>query len=89
MKTILNKTPRPIKVPLPLGKVLHLGPHKTGEINPKAVDHPPLKKLLDAGDLEIQGDGESHAKRAGASGSVHAHTHGHHQGSTSRQAGDR
>ncbi|MHC4380307.1 MAG: hypothetical protein ACYSU1_04365 [Planctomycetota bacterium] len=54
---ILNKTPRPLKIPLPGGKVLRLGPKMTGQISPKAAEHPPVKKLLDEGVIEIQGDG--------------------------------
>ena len=45
MKTISNKTPKPISVPLPRGKKLHLGPGKTGQIASNASEHPPLKKL--------------------------------------------
>ena len=50
---ITNKTNRPISVPLPGGKRLFLGPRKTGQVNAKAVEHPPLVKLVEAGDLEI------------------------------------
>ena len=61
-----NKTRRPIRVPLPGGKRLHIGPGGTGQISPKATTHPPLKKLLDAGDLEIEDLGRS--KGTGGSG---------------------
>ena len=50
---ITNKTRRPIKVPLPEGKKLFLGPGKSAQIQAKAADHPPLKELLEAGDLEL------------------------------------
>ncbi len=50
---ITNKTNRPLSVPLPGGKRLFLGPRKTGQVNAKAVEHPPLVKLVEAGDLEI------------------------------------
>lgn len=63
---LLNKTNRPIRVPLPGGKRLHLGPGGTGQISPKAADHPPLKKLIDAGEIEIQGAGRT--KGTGGSG---------------------
>ncbi len=59
MKTVTNKTPKPVRVPLPLGKTLFLGPLKSGQIAPKAVDHPPLKKLVDSGQLEIHDSGKS------------------------------
>jgi hypothetical protein len=50
---ITNKTSRPLSVPLPGGKKLFLGPGKSGQINAKSVDHPPLRKLIEAGDLEV------------------------------------
>ena len=61
LKTIQNKTARPMRVPLPRGKTIHLGPHKTGEIADRASEHPPLVKLVEAGDLEIIGEGASQA----------------------------
>ena len=64
-----NKTNRPIRVPLPGGKRLHLGPGGTGQISPKAADHPPLKELIDAGELEIEGVGRSQGT-GGSSGST-------------------
>lgn len=53
MKTVANKTHEALRVPLPHGKVLHLGPNKTGHVSPHDVDHPPLQKLIEAGKLEI------------------------------------
>ncbi len=50
---ITNKTKRPISVPLPGGKKLFLGLGQTGQVNAKAAKHPPLVKLVEAGDLEI------------------------------------
>jgi hypothetical protein len=57
MKTIVNKTTRPLRVPLPGGKVLHLGPKKNGQIADQAADHPALRKLVEAGEIVIQGEG--------------------------------
>ena len=67
MATITNKTHKPLSVPLPGGKKLHLGPLKSGEISPKAVDHPPVQKLIEAGDVEIFGP-EQKPRRAGGGG---------------------
>ena len=53
MKTIVNKTTGPLRVPLPLGKVLHLGPKKKAHVAVHDADHPPLKKLIEDGQLEI------------------------------------
>jgi hypothetical protein len=57
MKTITNKTHRPLSVPLPRGKTLFLGPGKTGQIASDAVEHAPLKKMIDAGEIEVLGEG--------------------------------
>jgi hypothetical protein len=59
LKAISNKTHQPVRVPLPGGRTLRLGPGKTGEIAANAVDHPPLKKLLEAGTIEIVADGRA------------------------------
>ena len=40
MKTIVNRRRLPIRVPLPGGKVLHLGPSKTGQIADQHADLP-------------------------------------------------
>ena len=55
--SISNKTQKPLRVPLPRGKVLHLGPGKTGQISSDAADHPPLKALVDGGTIERGTDG--------------------------------
>ena len=54
---ILNKTKRPLRIPLPGGKRLHLAPGKTGQISPKSADHPPLKMLIEQGEVELLGGG--------------------------------
>jgi hypothetical protein len=53
MPTVTNNTKRPLVVPLPQGKKLHLGPGKSGEIAANAVEHAALKKLAEAGEIEI------------------------------------
>ncbi len=62
MKTIVNKTTRPLRVPLSGGKTLHLGPKKNGQIADPAAEHPALRKLIEAGDIEIQGEGGTEAE---------------------------
>jgi hypothetical protein len=78
MKTIVNKTTRPLRVPLPGGKTLHLGPKKSGQIADLAADHPALRKLVDAGDIQIQGEAGADVESAegspapeGARGETH------------------
>lgn len=51
-------------MPLPGGKRLFLGPGQSGQINNKAVDHPPLVALVESGDLEIQGGSKNSGGRA-------------------------
>jgi hypothetical protein len=53
MATITNKTRKPLSIPLPGGKKLRLGPLKSGEISPKAIDRPPVQELIEAGEVEI------------------------------------
>lgn len=89
MTTVSNKTKRPLSVPLPRGRTLHLGPGKTGQISSNEIEHLPLKKLVDAGELEIVGedprptDGVRGGKKSGAP------LHGHTSGSGGRRSGDR
>lgn len=89
MKTVRNKTSRPLRVPLPQGKVLHLGPRQTGQVG--HLDHPPLKKMIDAGDLEVVEDGGrgNRGGPAGSSGSSHSSTHGHVPTKVIHPSGDR
>lgn len=72
MKTILNTTSRLVKVSLPLGKVLRLGPRQTGEIADRAAEHPPVARLVEKGTIEIVGE-TAHADSRGArTGSIRA-----------------
>ncbi len=57
MKIIVNKTHAPIKVPLPRGKVLHLGPNKSGKIAHQDLEHPPLKLLIEEKKIAVEDDG--------------------------------
>lgn len=59
MATIINKTTKPISVPLPGGKRLRLAPRQSAEVRPKAVDHPAVKSLVEAGSIAIAGKGRS------------------------------
>lgn len=89
MKTILNKTHRPLRVHLSGDKVLHLGPGKEGQISDHDVDHAGVTRLVEAGEIEIVGDGSPGAGGRGESSSRQADTHGHHPETSSHQHGDR
>ena len=73
MLTIRNLTARPLRVPLPQRRLLHLGPGQSGEATDEAVDHPPLAALAAAGDVEIVHGAHDAAGRP-LSGHVHAST---------------
>lgn len=66
---IKNLTKRPIAVPLPGGKKLHLNPLATGQISPHDKDHPPLRKLVDGGELELADLHDAHASEGRGAGS--------------------
>ncbi len=87
MATITNKTRKALSVPLPGGKKLFLGPLKSAEISPKAVDHPPVQKLVEAGEVEIldakQKPGRAGGKAAPSSSGAQGH------GAGIRRTGDR
>ena len=77
MKTIRNKSRRPIRVPLPGNKVLYLGPAKSGQIADQHADTPGIRRLLKQGEIEIVGEA-AHAEGGGGSeASARAATHGH------------
>jgi hypothetical protein len=79
MRTIQNKTRRPLRIPLPGGKFLHLAPGKTGQIADRAVERPAFKKLIDAGEIELHGEGEHGSAGHARAGSITSSTHGHPQ----------
>lgn len=89
MRVIVNKTQKPIKIPLPGGKFLHLGPLKTGEIADNAVDRPAVQKLVKAGEIEILGVGEHPSGGPDAAGGGHESTHGHAPSTLVRPKGNR
>ena len=88
---IQNKTPRPIKVPLPGGNVLRLGPRMTGQINPKAAEHDAVKKLIEDGTIEIVGDGgtKGTSRASDGGGTGPSQTGGPSGGGGIRRSGDR
>jgi hypothetical protein len=90
MPTISNKTTKPLSVPLPGGKTLHLGPKASGEVSPRAAEHAPLKKLIDAGEVEVVagGAGTGRASGGGRKGRTFEQG-GHALGRGSHRRGDR
>lgn len=89
MKSIRNKTTAPLRVPLPRGKTLHLGPRKTGQIAVHDADHPPLQKLVEDGKVEIFDEAAHDSGAAGGEPSVQAQTHGKGPNTMVQKAGNR
>jgi len=89
VKTITNKTRKPIKVPLPGGKFLHLGPMKTGQIADLAAERPAVRKLVEAGEVEVHSE-ETHPQQGtGKAAPGQETTHGHNPTTVLRPKGDR
>jgi hypothetical protein len=89
VKTIRNTTRLPIKVPLPGGKVLHLGPARTGQITDGALAREPVQSMLKSGTIEILGEG-AHRQGAGTDArGPHEETRGHHSSKPERPRGNR
>ena len=89
MKSIANKTQKPLSVPLPRGKTLHLGPGRTGQIASEAAEHPPLAKPVLAGESELLDDGPAPIGGTGGGGKGRPSFHGHPANSGGRRSGDR
>jgi len=53
MKIVINKTRRPLRIALPGGKTLHLGLAGRGQVPDDAIDRPALRKLIEAGEIEV------------------------------------
>jgi hypothetical protein len=77
MKTIVNRTRRPLKIQLVGSKVLHLGPGKTGQVADQATERDSFQKLVASGDIEVLGEGEAATQQAGSSAVPNESTHGH------------
>jgi hypothetical protein len=86
---ITNKTNKPLSVPLPGGKKLFLQPGKTGQITAKALEYPPVVKLLEAGDLKTADGGSVRLDRPDGGVSPGSATSGHKGTGAMRQSGDR
>ncbi len=89
MKTVLNKTHRPLRIRLSHGKVLHLAPGKRGQIATQDADRESLKSLISAGELEIVGEGLHTGETTSADPSRTPDTHGYHLGVGVKRGGDR
>jgi hypothetical protein len=87
--TITNKTRKPLAVPLARGKVLHLGPGKSGQIASNDADLPSVKAMVERGELEIGGGGQGQVAADGAPRGGGGPAEGHASGGRARRSGDR
>lgn len=86
---IKNTLKQPLKVPLPAGKRLFLKPGEKGQITPKAAEHPPLKKLIDEGSIEIMDVGRGKSSGSASGGSISGSQDSGGSGTGMRKTGDR
>jgi len=89
MATLTNKTRKALSISLPGGKKLRLGPLMSGEISPKAVDHPSVQKLIEAGEVEVEMSRQSSKHGGGGGSGSRPSSSGKGHGSGIRQSGDR
>jgi hypothetical protein len=89
MTAVCNKTRRPLSIPLPGGKTLHLGPGKTAQVSAKAVESQQLKKLVDAGEIEVVDEDAQPNAAPGGGKRRRTSTYGSATGSGIRRSGDR
>jgi len=88
LTTIKNITKTPLRVPLPADKRLFLGPGKSSQITPKAAKHPPLKELIESGEVEIGEDAQSGHSRDRGAGPAKSGSQRQNHGKPMFKAGD-
>lgn len=89
MTMVSNKTQRPLRVPLPGGRTLHLGPGKAGQISSKDAEHSAIKKLVEDAAIEVVDEDARQAQGGGDGGTGRTFIGAHARGSGSRRSGDR
>jgi hypothetical protein len=87
MRTVKNLSATPIRLPLPGGKTLHLGPGMTGSVRDTAAEHPALKRMCESGILEL-GDVATGGIASAAASSMRG-AGAHNSSGSRRQSGDR
>jgi hypothetical protein len=87
MKEIRNKSTRPVSVPLPGGKVLHLGPSRVAQISDTAIGHAGVQELIAEGTIEVLAT-KTRTEGSRGPGNVPGLTRGHNKSFRGRR-GDR
>ena len=89
MKTVMNKTSAPIRVPLSRNKTLRLGPGKSGQVSDDDAARPALAKMVEVGQLEISDGGGAAGTADGRGGTVGKGGRSGGTRSIGRRGGDR
>ena len=89
MKTIINKTRRPLKIKLSQGRVLRLGPSKEGQIATHDAERESVQRIIEAGEVEIFDDLSSGTGSAGKGKGGPAKSQGFHRQFSGSMRGDR
>jgi hypothetical protein len=87
---IKNNSKKPLKVPLPGGKSLFLGPNAKGQVSDKSAEHPPFQEMVESGAIEVIVGGR--AKTTGSlsdSKGISGSNTGKSGGAAMRKSGDR
>jgi hypothetical protein len=89
MITILNQTPRFLRIHLSRGKVLRLGPGKEGQISTHDAAGGTVKQLVADGAVKIMGQGPQAGASSPANPAARTDVHGHHPRLPGGRRGDR
>jgi hypothetical protein len=89
IRTVINKTRRPLKISLHHGKTLHLGPGAKGQVHNDTLERPAFKKMVEADEIEVlDEDGRSTAADQ-TQGRIQGSTQGHPADRKGSRRGDR
>lgn len=88
MQSIRNLTSAPLRISLPGGKTLHLGPGKIAQVEDRATESAGLKRLVEAGSIEILGEVE-HQEGFAGTGPGAEQTQGRSKSPFRRRSGER
>ena len=89
IKTVVNKTRKPIRLSLPRGKTLYLGPSASGQVHDEVPERPQFKKLIKDGEIEVVDQGQASVTAGKTSNQVRESTPGHAPKRIVTRKGDR
>ena len=89
MKTIVNKTNRPLKIKLAQGRTLRLGPAKEGQIATSDAERESVQAMIEAGDVAIFDDVSRSGSRGASGPSGRSGPQGAHRQFSGAKHGDR